>query len=391
MSSALPKRVRFLALFAALAAGPAFAQAPRAQDGSGQRPTGQRPPEDLVALDALLEEVRAAHDLPALAGAIVHAGEVVALGASGVRALGSEAKVTAGDRWHLGSCTKAMTATLAARLVEKRELTWSTTVGEAFPKLRKLDPAWKDVPIEWLLQNRGGAPGKPPRELWGELYARRDAPHEARRWFVERLLAAAPEVEPGTANVYSNQGFTIAGAMLEARARGTWEDLMRAEVFEPLGMTSAGFGPPGEAGRLDQPRGHRASSAVEPGPEADNPPAIGPAGTVHATIGDWGRFAAAHLAGARGESEFLSREGFARLHEAPGGQDYAMGWGTGERGWAGGKVLTHSGSNTMWYCVVWIAPAKDHAFLVACNSAVEAAPKACDAAIGRMIGLRKLE
>lgn len=353
----------------AQAAGPAVAKAP-------------------ASLDELLEPLRAKHDLPALAGAIVSGSELIALGAVGERERGSGVKVTTGDQWHLGSCTKALTATLAARLVEQGKLKWSTTVAESFPEWKEsMNAAWRDVPLEWFLQNRGGAPGHPGPELWSQLWQRKGAPHEVRRWYVEQLLAREPEAPPGTKFVYSNQGFTIAGAMLEQACGKSWEELLRAEVFTPLGMVSGGFGPPGSADAIDQPRGH-AAKPVPPGPGADNPAAIGPAGTVHVTLADWAKFAAEHLRGALGTSTYLKPESFVRLHSAPAGQSYAMGWGCATRPWAGGRTLSHSGSNTMWYCSVWIAPEKDVAFLVASNCGNDQAAKACDEAIGALVRSR---
>jgi lipoate-protein ligase A len=38
-----------------------------------------------------------------------------------------------------------------------------------------------------------------------------------------------------------------------------------------------------------------------------------------------------------------------------------------QRPWGGGTVLAHSGSNTMWYCVVWMAPKRNFAVLSATN------------------------
>src|SRR5262245_13058490 len=81
---------------------------------------------------AVLAPIRAKHDLPAMAGAIVAAGEVAAIGVDGVRERGKPEKATTGDLWHLGSCTKAMTATLCAELVEDKKLSWTTTVGDVF-------------------------------------------------------------------------------------------------------------------------------------------------------------------------------------------------------------------------------------------------------------------
>jgi len=64
-----------------------------------------------------------------------------------------------------------------------------------------------------------------------------------------------------------------------------------------------------------------------------------------------------------------------------------MGWGVVGRDWAGGRVLTHSGSNTMWFCTVWMAPEKDFAVLVATNMGGDKAAKGCDAASTAMIGV----
>jgi len=339
-------------------------------------------------LSELLEGVRAKHKLPALAGAIVEQGKLVALGAVGERARGSGVAVTVDDLWHLGSCTKAMTATVAARLVERDTLRRGVSLEQGLAKWKpEIDAGWKGATLELLLGNRGGAPGSPPAELWTALWARGGKSTDARRWFAEQLLAQPPQVPPGSAYVYSNQGFVLAGAMLEVKTGRTWEELMRRELFEPLGMKSAGFGAPGSASELDQPRGH-APDPIAPGPRADNPPAIGPAGTVHASLADWAKFAAEHVRGARGESKYLKAETWKRLHTALEGQDYALGWITAERPWGQGTVLTHSGSNTMWYCTVWLAPRIDSAFLVATNCANEEATAGVDAAVAALIRSR---
>lgn len=344
---------------------------------------------ELTDLASVLEPLRTKHSLPALGGAIVADGKLVALGACGERELGGSVAVSASDLWHLGSCTKAMTATLAARLVEQGKIGWDASVESVFPQWKdKLHDDWRATTLEQLLTNRGGAPGSPPRELWIALGSREGTPQQNRTWFVGELLALEPEAKAGTKFIYSNQGFTIAGAMLEAATGKSWEELMRAELFAPLGMTSAGFGAPGSAEAVDQPRGH-AKKPVKPGPRADNPAAIGPAGTVHASLADWAKFANAHLEGARGKSSFLKPESWKKLHTAPAGGDYAMGWGTAERSWAGGGTLSHSGSNTMWFCTIWLAPEKGEAYLVTTNTGADVASKACDEAVGALIASRK--
>jgi CubicO group peptidase (beta-lactamase class C family) len=91
-------------------------------------------------------------------------------------------------------------------------------------------------------------------------------------------------------HLYSNGGYIVAGAMLEALTGQTWETLMEQELFQPLGITTAGFGAPGTSAVRDQPWGHLRSGGtwtpLSPGPGADNPAAIGPAGTVHIALSD---------------------------------------------------------------------------------------------------------
>ncbi|MEX2219660.1 MAG: serine hydrolase domain-containing protein [Phycisphaerales bacterium] len=359
---------------------------------------GRAGPRDL---SGILEPIRAGAKVPAMAGALVSGGKVVAIGATGVRKEGEGARATTSDLWHLGSNTKAMTAAMIATLVEDGTLRWESTVGEVFKDV-DMQEGWRPVTLRELLTNRGGAPANLDADgLWGRLWQFKGTPREARMELVRGVLKRPPG-KPGV-YTYSNGGFAIAGAMAEEAAGRAWEDLMRERLFLPLRMPSAGFGAPGRPEVPDQPRGHTAAGkAVEPSPSADNPVAIGPAGIVHCSLEDWARYISMHLAGLRGGSGFLKSETFRMLHEpaaGPGSEQYAMGWGLGTRPWAKGDkapdgsaprgtVLTHSGSNTMWFAVVWIAPEKDFAVLVVCNQGGSRAAKACDEAVGAIIKFR---
>jgi CubicO group peptidase (beta-lactamase class C family) len=86
-------------------------------------------------LQSLLEPLRRQHDLPALAAAVVTSEGLWAVGAVGVRKQGSGIPVAIDDQFHLGSCTKAMTATLIGMLVEQGKLSWDMSIGRACPEL----------------------------------------------------------------------------------------------------------------------------------------------------------------------------------------------------------------------------------------------------------------
>ena len=340
-------------------------------------------------ISQMLETIRLKHKFPALAAAVVVDGKIVATNAVGFRKHGGTEPVTVNDKFHIGSVTKSMTATVAAMLVEQGKISWTTTIGESFADYDELHSDYRAVTLEQLLAHRGGAPGNPPNLLWEKAWQASGAPEEQRLEFVKGILAEKPEAKPGAKHIYSNQGYAIAGVMLEKAAGKTWEELMRQMLFEPLGMNSAGFGAPGTPGEVDQPWGHtkglfRGIKPIPPGPMADNPPAISPAGRVHCSLVDLARYAAAHMAGEQGDSELLNAESFKKLHTSAG-DDYALGWVVLQRPWAGGQALMHNGSNTMFYIVVWLAPKKNCAVIVATNVGVDAAFAGCDEAAGELI------
>lgn len=367
-----------------------------------------------LELHDLLEPIRDRSGIPALAAVAIKEGRIVAQGCAGVRAVGAPDALTIDDRFHLGSCTKAMTATLIARLVDRGLMRWDMTIGGVFADRSGIHEGFRAARLDQLLTNRGGFPRDVPGPLWSGLWARDGTPTEQRVQLLDGVCSAPPEYQPGSRFVYSNTNFAVAGAMAEKVSGRSWEDLMRDEVFSPLGITSAGFGAPGTVEAIDQPRGHRGNARayvpVPPGNDADNPPAIGPAGTVHMSLPDWARFIAMHTRADRALLDdapaddpafaLVGKESMKKLHQAIEGEGagvkesdtsgYAMGWGVASRPWAGGRVLTHTGSNTMWFCVVWIAPRKDFAVLVAANAGLAAADptdRAAAAVIARVLGL----
>jgi CubicO group peptidase (beta-lactamase class C family) len=360
---------------------------------SWQRVTAAEPEAD--GIDELLEEVRKKHRLPAVAGAAIHQGNIVS-GAVGLRKIGDETKVTVDDQFHIGSCTKSMTATLCGMLVEEGKLKWESTLAELLPELaEKIHADYRPVKVEQLLAHRSGMSADTNtksgtlRKLYddGELGA---TLREQRQKYAEIVLAEKPVSAPGSEFAYSNRNFMLAGAIVERLTDTAWEELMKTRLFEPLGMATAGFGPMGTAGKVEQPWQHASffgwRTPFEPGPKADNPPVLGPAGTVHSSAGDWAKYIREHLRGESGESKLLKAETFKKLHTPKSGEDYSAGWITTERKWGGGNVLMHNGSNTISYAVVWMATLRDFACLAMTNQFDLAAELGCDDVCSRLIG-----
>jgi CubicO group peptidase (beta-lactamase class C family) len=376
MSLTLP-----LALAALLLTPPAAPAAP-ATPAAPTTPTGATAPADLAPL---LESIRLETGVPAL-GALLVTGKgttrIEAIGVVGNRGGEPNLPVTAEDLWHLGSCTKAFTATLAAVLVDAGALRWETTVGELLgADMPSMHEGWRDVRLDELLRHRGGAPGSPAPEAWQEAWTCGEGAQPCRVRFVNAVLANKPNRARGEFE-YSNQGYAIAGRMCEIAGKASWEDLVRDRVCAPLGITSLGFGVPSARQPERATRGHREGGVLT---DIDNPAAIAPAGTMHMTLSDWARFVAAHLDPAGLKPLGVSEASFAVLHEAPATEPRsAMGWFAAERPW-GGSVLTHAGSNTNWMCVAWLAPSRGFAVLTVSNAGGKGATKATDLAAAATI------
>ncbi|CAM4486100.1 serine hydrolase domain-containing protein [Nocardia ninae] len=322
--------------------------------------------------------------MPGLAAAVWWGSEPYAAAVTGFRKRNDPTPVTIGDRWHLGSNTKAMTATLIGLFVDRGVVRFEDQLNELLGG-DQLHPGYAAVTVEQLLQHRGGAPENPPPHMRKHMSTDGIEPAAARAAAVTTILADSPAHTPGK-YAYSNVGYMILGAALQRLCGASWESLMRTELFTPLRMNSAGFGGPGSPGTTDQPWGHNSTlEPMPPGPLSDNPPAFGPAGTVHCTLTDWGRFLGQHLAGARGAPSILSTVTMARLHQPARGGDYAAGWIVLTPEWANGPVLTHTGSNTLWTAETLLAPANNLIFAVVTNCGDDQAHQAVDDVTGWLI------
>lgn len=337
---------------------------------------------DDAAAEAVLDAVFADAAPPALAAGIVTRAGLGWAGVRGMRRTGDEAAATLDDRWHLGSNTKAMTAAVFGRLVEQGRARWAMPLAEALPGLT-IDPAWAETTLDDLMRHRAGLLDGPlVNQAWliAAHVDQRPLP-EQRAEFAARALGSPPGGPVGQF-AYGNGNYIVLGAAIEALTGQPWEAVMAAELFGPLGLTTAGFGAP----RGEAPWGHRGGVGVDPAGFADNPRALGPAGTAHMSLADYARFIAAMMGGA---PDWLSEETRACLLTPAAGDPpaYAAGWGVGSAPWAGvggsGPTITHNGSNTLWFATVLAAPERGLGFIALSNDGA-AGQRACQTLVRRL-------
>jgi D-alanyl-D-alanine carboxypeptidase len=332
----------------------------------------------------LLENQVQSQHLVGIAAIVFRSHTIVGLATAGVKRQGESTPLGSTDLFHLGSNTKAITATMIARLVEAGKLSWTTTALEIFPELSKrIHPAFRHITMEQLLSHHAGIPPFDTvtvhllKNTWPKLSG---SAMEQRYRFAALVLRHAPAVTPGTKGLYSNADFAIAAAMAERKTGSSWEDLVTSQVLEPLGAHAI-FGFPLSAGR-NQPWGHfetdKGFIALQGGVIQVPIPYMLPSGGMAMTLGDYVKFLQMNLKGLRGEdSAFLSAKTIQRLHSSTMHDQYALGWGAVQID--GVPESTHSGSDGSFYALVALQPTRDEGVAVVLNSSGERSGEAARA------------
>ncbi|WP_205470738.1 serine hydrolase domain-containing protein [Breoghania sp. L-A4] len=349
-------------------------------------PGAMAQPDDITGY---LDGIRVEYGLPALAAAVVRDGAVVAVAAVGTRVHGEQIPVRLDDRFHLGSNTKAMTATLAGMMVEERRLRWTSTVGEVLgDDVPGLSPGIASATLEQLLSHASGIPADTEEML--DLYFSNSTFDYNLPALRLRTLEAwqhnAVSVPDGSPFQYSNFGYMIAGSMIEKVSDTPWEQLMYERIFAPMGLRTARLGPQATYGLVDAPVGHRiaADGSVTPmlwGPAADVPPVISPSGNANMSVLDYAAWAGWNAGQGRRGPVLVSPGTLnviqsvhvqtpVRENPPPGTPEtggYGLGWGVVAFDWADAPLLTHNGSNSMNLARIVIDTERDLAVVVLSN------------------------
>jgi CubicO group peptidase (beta-lactamase class C family) len=297
--------------------------------------------------------------------------------------------VTVDDKFLIASCSKAFTATLSAVLIEKGYLDWNTTLKEAYPDI-SMRSEYENITLIQLLSHRAGLPewiyhvtSKNAAEsaqfidIW---WTDRDTPVIMRDEYLKETVEQNLADKPGESIFYSSSGYLMAGAMLEKITGKAYEQLMTEEIFEPLALTTAGFGQPIKFDPRNQPFGHFGYFRT---PRLDDfPEYMAPTGVIHISIRDWAKFILLHLEIDTKHKVNLDGKTLSTLHSPPdsatwrtGSEEkgygipslnYALGWYTFNIDDKEG-LIWHPGGNLGFIAQVIVDPVKNNAILIATN------------------------
>jgi CubicO group peptidase (beta-lactamase class C family) len=163
-------------------------------------------------------------------------GKVVYKGAYGAANMEWNIPNTADTRFRLGSITKQFTATVIMQLVEQGKIKLDAKLSDYLPDYRK-DTGSK-VTIHHLLTHTSGIPSYTSQPGFFENVSRN--PYKVDE-FVKKYASGDLEFEPGSKYTYNNSGYFLLGAIIEHVTGKPYEQVLKENIFDPLGMKNTGY------------------------------------------------------------------------------------------------------------------------------------------------------
>lgn len=245
------------------------------------------PTDTLAGFDEYIESEIAAYQVPGLAVAILHKGEIIHMKGYGLRDIDSSLPVTPETLFAIGSCSKAFTAMGTALLVEEGRLDWDRPVRDYLPWFRLQDPvASEQVTTRDLLCHRSGLPRHD--FVWHNSTI-------PRRQMIESLRYLQPSKPLRYLYQYNNLLLMTAGYLVGEIAGTTWEDFTQTRILDPLGMAATRFSVRDMVGNASQPYAVRDGQITHI--NYRNLDIIAPAGSINSNLVDMAKWLKMHMAG----------------------------------------------------------------------------------------------
>jgi len=342
---------------------------------------------ETVALEGFdryaLDSMQSLH-APGVAVGVILRGKIVLAKGYGVKDICCDSPVGANTLFDIASMTKSFTTTAMAVLVDQGKLDWNKPVRDYLPWFEMYDPiATHLVTPRDLVAHRCGLPTHD---------FLRFSTYLSREELVRRVRYLQPNHSFRDVYEYNNILYATAGFLAGEVAGTSWEELVKQDVFAPLGMTGSNTSAVEIQKASDFARPHALRAGVVSGiPFYEYQPfGVGPNGAVNSSVNDMLKYLAFHLGdGTANGRAIVSPAQMRQLHApvsaTPSG-GYALGWNTDY--YRGHFLLWHSGSINGFTSRMAIAPNEQIGIVVLTNLDRSPLPQVlADTLLDRLLGL----
>lgn len=264
--------------------------------------------------------------------------------------------------FEIGSISKVFTATLLAEMVARGEVSLSDPVSKYLPKeITVPSREGREITLLDLATHQSGLPRNPdnmssadPKNKYADYSAEKLytflSSHELRR-------------EPGSEMEYSNLGMGLLSHALARAGGGSFKDLVRERILDPLGMNMTGYALEGEMAEW-MAEGYDKDGNVATFWDVD---VLAGAGGLRSNVEDMLVFVAANMGSQNTQLERAMRD----THEIRKRRNaqYGIGLSWQVRSDKDGQILLHSGGTGGYHTEIAFDPDKGVGYVLLTNSA----------------------
>ena len=186
-------------------------------------------------IDHIVRKAMADQAIPGLSLGVSKNGVSLVERGYGYRNVGDELLSTKHTTYRIASLTKQFTAAAIMRLHERGSLSLDDQVRSYFPWL-----PYAGISVRHLLAQTSGIPNFTALDDLDHLCLKDATPKEV----VETVLQIPAAFAPGEDWQYSNTNYILLGMLIELISGASYEETLKKEFFEPLGMNSTGLDDP---------------------------------------------------------------------------------------------------------------------------------------------------
>lgn len=322
-------------------------------------------PEVLEIKNTILKQ-QELFDTPGIAFGLIKDDTIVYADAHGVKSLDTKEPMTTSSLFHMASVSKPFVATAIIQLMEQGKIDLDQKLIHYLPYYTMADERYKDITIKHMLTHTSGIPNIDDYEWDKPQYDDGAAERYSRSQKPFKL-----DFTPGERYSYSNPAFDILCDVIAKTSGMMFEDYMKKNIFEPIGMKNSTFFKPDVPKNLaTQP--HVLGDSLQIVVSEIYPYNRRHAGssTLHSNVEDMLLWARVYLnKGSINGKQIFSKESYELLtnvHSPEGQRKVCLSWFLGKMN--DSEIYNHSGQDTGYKTFFGFMPDEKSAVVMMANT-----------------------